>query len=61
MLSIERFMNKRTTEMKTNQPDVITSTKQLKEDLLKKAVDEQNRRIGSGYSMEITPHWYIME
>lgn len=41
MLSIERFMNKRTTEMKTNQPDLITSTKQLKEDLLKKAVDEQ--------------------
>lgn len=41
MLSIERFMNKRTTEMKTNHPDVITSTKQLKEDLLKKAVDEQ--------------------
>lgn len=41
MLSIERFMNKRTTEMKTNQPDVMTSTKQLKEDLLKKALDEQ--------------------
>jgi len=41
MLSIERFINKLTTEMKTNQPDVITSAKQLKEDLLKRAVDEQ--------------------
>ncbi|MCM3261179.1 hypothetical protein M3664_25665 [Paenibacillus lautus] len=41
MLSIERFMNKLTTEMKTNQPDVITSTTQLKEYLLKRAVDEQ--------------------
>ncbi|WP_339192929.1 hypothetical protein [Paenibacillus sp. FSL W8-1287] len=34
MLSIERLVNKLTTEMETNQPDTITSKEQLKADLL---------------------------
>jgi hypothetical protein len=41
MLSIERLVNKLTTDMKTNQPDVITSTQQLKDELLHTALDEQ--------------------
>ncbi|MFE9275502.1 hypothetical protein ACQKLN_01425 [Paenibacillus glucanolyticus] len=41
MLSIERLVNKLTTEMKTNQPDTITSKEQLKADLLTMALDEQ--------------------
>ncbi|MGE7824799.1 hypothetical protein [Paenibacillus sp. NPDC093718] len=41
MLSIERFVNKLTTDIKSTQPDVITSTQQLKDELLNTALDEQ--------------------
>ncbi|MBU5347615.1 hypothetical protein [Paenibacillus lautus] len=41
MLSIERLVNKLTTDIKSTQPDVITSTQQLKDDLLNTALDEQ--------------------
>ncbi|OME93640.1 MULTISPECIES: hypothetical protein [Paenibacillus] len=41
MLSIERLVNKLTTDIKTNQPEVITSTQQLKDDLLHTALNEQ--------------------
>lgn len=41
MLSIERLVNKLTTDIKSTQPDVITSTQQLKDELLNTALDEQ--------------------
>lgn len=41
MLSIERLVNKLTTDIKTNQSEVITSTQQLKDDLLHTALNEQ--------------------
>lgn len=41
MLSIERLVNKLTTDTKSTQPDVITSTQQLKDKLLNTALDEQ--------------------
>ncbi|MGC6584211.1 hypothetical protein [Paenibacillus sp. FSL W7-1332] len=41
MLSIERLVNKLTTDIKSTQPDVITSTQQLKDKLLNTALDEQ--------------------
>lgn len=41
MLSIERLVNKLTTDIKSTQPDVITSTQQLKNELLNTALDEQ--------------------
>ncbi|MCT1399755.1 hypothetical protein M4D81_12050 [Paenibacillus sp. p3-SID867] len=41
MLSIERLVNKLTTDIKSTQPDVITSTQQLKDKLLNTALNEQ--------------------
>lgn len=41
MLSIERLVKKLTTDIKSTQPDVITSTQQLKDELLNTALDEQ--------------------
>lgn len=41
MLSIERLVNKLTTDIKSTQPDVITSTQQLRDELLDTALDEQ--------------------
>lgn len=41
MLSIERLVNKLTTDIKSTQPDVITSTQQLKDELINTALDDQ--------------------
>lgn len=41
MLSIERLVKKLATDIKSTQPDVITSTQQLKDELLDTALDEQ--------------------
>lgn len=42
MLSLERLMDKLTADLKTSEPNVITSVKQLKQELLETALEERS-------------------